>query len=255
VTEIQQLKRQGLSISQIAAHTGCNRRTVRKYLLQPQTPRYGPRPPRPSQLDPFKPYLHERLAQGAWNAVVLCQELQERGYPGSYTVLKRYLAPLRQAARTAAVRRFETPPGHQAQVDWGHLGSLEGHDGKQAISLFLMTLGHSRALFADLALDQTLPTFLRLHEAAFTEWGGVPREILYDRPKTVVLGTDERGEVQWQPVFRDFARYWGFVPRLCRAYRPQTKGKVENGIGYVRKSFLCGRHADQFPELRGALSE
>jgi len=253
VTDIQQLKRQGLSISQIAAHTGFNRRTVRKYLLHPQTPRYGPRPPRPSHLDPFKPYLHGRLSDGAWNAVVLFQELQARGYTGSYTVLKRYLAPLRKAAQTAAVRRFETPPGHQAQVDWGHLGHLEGASGKQAISVFVLTLGHSRACFADLALDQTVPTFLRMHEAAFAAWGGVPREILYDRPKTVVLGQDERGEVQWHPTFAEFARYWGVVPRLCRAYRPQTKGKVENGIGYVRKSFLCGRSADNFPELRRSL--
>jgi transposase len=253
VTEIQQLKRQGLSISQIAAHTGFNRRTVRKYLLHPQTPRYGPRASRPSNLDPFKPYLHDRLADGAWNAVVLFHELQERGYTGSYTVLKRYLAPLRQAAKTAAVRRFETPPGHQAQVDWGHLGHLEGPSGKQPISIFLMTLGHSRACFADLSLDQTLPTFLRMHEGALAALGGVPREILYDRPKTVVLGQDERGETKWHPLFLDFAHYWGFVPRLCRPYRPQTKGKVENGIGYVRKSFLCGREADNFPELRGGL--
>jgi hypothetical protein len=70
--------------------------------------------------------------------------------------------------------------------------------------------------------------------------GGVPEEILYDRMKTVWLETDERGEVVWNPVFLDFARYWGFTPRLCRPYRAQTKGKVESGIKYVRRNFLCG---------------
>jgi hypothetical protein len=70
--------------------------------------------------------------------------------------------------------------------------------------------------------------------------GGVPREILYDRMRTVWQGTDERGEIVWNPVFLDFARYWGFTPRLCRPYRAQTKGKVESGVKYVRRNFLCG---------------
>ena len=68
----------------------------------------------------------------------------------------------------------------------------------------------------------------------------MPEEILYDRMKTVWLGTDERGEIVWHPVFLDFARYWGFKPRLCRPYRAQTKGKIESGVKYVRRNFLCG---------------
>lgn len=57
---------------------------------------------------------------------------------------------------------------------------------------------------------------------------------------TVWLEIDERGEVVWHPVFLDFTRYWGFQPRLCRTYRAQTKGKVESGVKYVRRNFLCG---------------
>ena len=117
----------------------------------------------------------------------------------------------------------------------------------------MFTLGHSRALFADVATYTKIATLLRLHEAAFAELGGIPREILYDRMKTVVLGTDERGETKWNPLFLDFARYWGFTPRACRAYRPQTKGKVESGVGYVRKNFLCGREASSLTDLRGQL--
>lgn len=71
--------------------------------------------------------------------------------------------------------------------------------------------------------------------------------------KTVVLGLDERGETRWNPLLVDFARYWGFTPRACRAYRPQTKGKVESGIGYVRKNFLCGREASSLADLRAQL--
>lgn len=253
VKEIQELRRQGLSISQISVLSGYDRKTIRKYLEHPQLPRYGPRPKRGSRLEPFQPYIHERLAAGVWNAVVLLAELKERGYGGGYTTVKDYLRPLRRQARAVAVRRFETPPGHQAQVDWGDIGHLETATGRRSVHAFVFTLGHSRALFADVATDTKLSTLLRLHEAAFAELGGVPREILYDRMKTVVLGTDERGEVKWHPVFMDFARYWGFTPRACAAYRPQTKGKVESGVGYLRKNFLCGRKAQDVSDLGSQL--
>jgi transposase len=254
VKEIQELKRQGLSLTAISALTGFDRKTVRKY-LDPATgtPRYGPRASRGSKLDPFKEYLEGRLQAGVWNAQVLLRELRERGYTGGKTILCDYLQPRRQAAREVAVRRFETPPGQQAQVDWGDLGHLEGPDGRQSLYGFVFTLGYSRSMFAEIATDQALGTLLSLHEAAFAALGGVPREILYDRMKTVVLGQDDRGEIQWHPLFRDFAAYWGFTPRLCRAYRPQTKGKVESGIKYVRGNFLCGRQAADGPDLQQQL--
>ncbi|HZO90818.1 MAG TPA: hypothetical protein VFB38_21000 [Chthonomonadaceae bacterium] len=83
MSDIQALRWQGLSISQISALTGFNRRTIRKYLAQPDIPQYGPRPPRPSKLDPFKDYLDQRLQAGVWNAVVLLREIQARGYTGA----------------------------------------------------------------------------------------------------------------------------------------------------------------------------
>ena len=77
-----------------------------------------------SKLEPFKQYLKERLKAGVWNAQVLFRELRERNYSGGYSTLTEWLRPQRKDALTVAVRRFETPPGKQAQVDWGHLGSL-----------------------------------------------------------------------------------------------------------------------------------
>jgi hypothetical protein len=99
---------------------------------------------------------------------------------------------------------------------------------------------------------------MKMHEQAFEHLGGVPEQILYDNMKTVVLrtlcrGTDERGEIVWNPAFLDFARYWGFTPRLCRPYRPQTKGKVESGISYLRKNFLCGRTVADLGEASNQL--
>src|SRR6266436_1241195 len=213
-----------MSIQAISKLTGWDRKTIRKYIQAAGlAPEYGPRSAPPSKLDGFKPYLEERLRAGVWNARVLLRELRERNYAGSYTILTDWLRPQRSATRVVAVRRFETAPGKQAQVDWGHLGTL-----------------------------------VRLHEAAFQQIGGVPEEILYDRMKTVWLGTDERGEIVWHPVFLDFARYWGFTPRLCRPYRAQTKGKVEAGVKYVRRNFLCGlqgREPDSLSDLNAQLRE
>jgi hypothetical protein len=150
------------------------------------------------------------------------------------------LHPQRQAGHATAVRRFETAPGKQAQVDWGHLGYVDLDGVPRKIWGFTITLSYSRRMWAEAALDQRLGTLLRMHEAAFQQWGGIPEEILYDRMKTVWLNTDARGEIVWHPVFLDFARYWGFKPRLCRPYRAQTKGKIESGVKYVRRNFICG---------------
>jgi hypothetical protein len=168
------------------------------------------------------------------------------------------LQPQREAARVVAVRRFETPPGRQAQVDWGHLGTLELDSIERQLWGFTFTLGYSRMLMAEAALNQKLGTLLRMHEEAFRQLGGVPQEILYDRMKTVWQEIDDRGEIVWNPVFLDFSRYWGFTPRLCRPYRAQTKGKVESGVKYVRRNFLCGlqgREPDSLEDLNNQLRQ
>lgn len=254
--EINELKRKGLSIQAISELTGYDRKTIRKYLVTPTgRPVYGPRPAVASKLEPFKPFLRERLQAGVWNARVLLRELRSRNYAGSYTILTDWLRPQRQEARVVAVRRFETPPGKQAQVDWGHLGSLSEAGEERKLWGFTITLGYSRVMMAEAATDQKLGTLLRMHESAFRQWGGVPEEILYDRMKTVWTGTDERGEIVWNSVFLDFARYWGFVPRLCRAYRAQTKGKVESAVKYVRRNFLCGLQGREPASLTDLNSE
>jgi len=251
VDEIESLRGQGLSILGISQLMGIDRKTVRKYLLGPRVPRYGPRQSRISLLGPYEDYIKQRLAAGVWNAVVLLRELRERGYAGHYTILTDYIRPLRREAANVAVRRFETPPGKQAQVDWGILGDMLLPGGSRVIlNGFVMTLGNSRGMYLDFSADQKLATFLSMHERAFEALGGIPQQILYDNVKTAKLGTDARGEVVLHPAFADFARYWGFEPRFCRPYRAQTKGKVESGIGYVRKNFLCGRTADDLEDLR-----
>jgi Integrase core domain len=161
-------------------------------------------------------------------------------------MVKRAVRPLRAARDhlAAATLRFETAPGGQAQVDWG---STWAHLGVQRVrvQLFVMVLGYSRRLYIEVTRDQTLGSLLACHQPAFDGLGGLTEEILYDNPKTVVLKREWDGRTsEWHPQFGDFAHYYGFTPRLCRPYRAQTKGKVESGIKYVKRSFVMGR---QFP--------
>lgn len=241
-----------MSIQAISRMLGWDRKTVRKYLLAPEgAPAYSRRPPRPGKLEGYERYLEQRLAAGVWNGRVLLRELQQLGYGGGYTTLTDWLRPRRQAGAAAAVMRYETAPGRQGQVDWGHLGTLEAGGRVLKLSGFTLTLGYSRAMWAWGTVDEKLGTLLRMHERAFEELGGVPEEILYDRMRTVWTGMDERGEVVWNSVFLDFARYWGFRPRLCRAWRPQTKGKVESGVKYLRRNFLLGLQGQEVEGLEG----
>jgi transposase len=168
VDEIKELKREGLSIRAISRLTGYDSKTSGRFLLAPSgRPVYGQRPALPSKLEPFKPYLKERLQAGVWNAQVLMRELRERNFNGGYSTLTEWLRPQRKDALTVAVRRFETPPGKQAQVDWGHLGSLPEEGVEHMLWGFTITLGYCRMMMAEAAMDQKLGALLRMHEAAF----------------------------------------------------------------------------------------
>jgi hypothetical protein len=147
VDEIKELKRARLSIRAISRLTGYDRKKIGRFLLAPSgKPVYGPRAASPSKLEPFKPYLKERLQAGVWNAQVLFRELRKRNFSGGYSTLTEWLRPQRKEALVVAVRRFETPPGKQAQVDWGHLGSLSEEGVEHMRWGFTITLGYSRMM-------------------------------------------------------------------------------------------------------------
>jgi transposase len=108
-----------------------------------------------SKLDPFREYLLSRvLGEGpVTNAEVLYDEIRERGYEGGRTILKEFLRPFRQLVREKVTRRFETPPGRQAQVDWGVFKKPE----RRRVQGFLMTLGWSRAMYLDFTETRPWP--------------------------------------------------------------------------------------------------
>jgi transposase len=235
--EIRVLHRHGKSIHEIAREMGLSRNTVRRYLRDEEAARYKARLPRPTKLEPFKEYITERLRAAApeWiPGFVLLAELRERGYEGGYTMLKLFLASQRPKEAAEPVIRFETEPGEQMQVDWAVI-----RRGEDRLSVFVATLGWSRAAYVEFVTDERVETLIAAHENAFLAFGGVPRAVLYDNMRTVVLERHGygRGRHRFHPGFLDFARHCGFRPRLCAPYRAQTKGKVERFIRYLRHSF------------------
>jgi len=226
-TQIRSLQHQGQSIRQIARGLDLSRNTVRQALRSPTPPQYGPRAPRPSLVDAYRAYLAERAPVVGYNAWRLYLELWDRGYAGQYEMVKRAVRPLRTTWQQAALAtvRFETAPGVQWQADWSSTRDVVA-SGPPRLQLFTMVSSYSRRLYAELTLDQTLATLLMCHEHAFDWFSGLPTEILYDNPKTIVLRRDAAGtHIEWNPRFWDFARYYGLRPQLCRRIGRARKAK------------------------------
>jgi transposase len=241
--EIHALARRGEAKQKIARELGVDRTTVRRLLTPARPSPYQRTAVRPSQVTPYLDYIQRREMEVADNAYRIFQELMAQGYPGGYEMVKLAVRPLRaERDRLAhATVRFDTAPGRQAQVDWGSTWAQIGTQ-RGRVQLFVMVLGYSRRLYIEWTREQTLSSLLTCHHHAFDWFGGLTEEILYDNPQTIVLKRDWEGRgIEWHPQFWDFAQYYGVMPRLCRPYRAQTKGKVESGIQSVKRSFVQGR--------------
>jgi len=254
---ILNLHRQGLTVSAIARQLGVDRKTVRRYIARGlEPPGYGPRERRKRLLDPFIRYLRERVtAYPGLTGRRLWRELRDQGYAGGYTAVTDKLREIRPGLPPAFEIRFETPPGEQAQVDLARF-EVEFTDEPGAMRivwLFSMVLGHSRLIWARFVVHQDLQTILRCHIAALEAIGGVPREILYDRMKTAVIGEDANGLVIYNRSLLDLARHYGFQPKACRPYRAKTKGKVERPFRYIREDFFLGATFCNLDDLNAQL--
>ena len=243
----------GMSIVDMTLATGFCDKTIRKWLKANATPSYGPRLKQPSKLDPYEDYIMQRMADGVFNCEVLFREISAMGYQGGKTILKDFVAPFRRQFKVQAVRRFETQPGQQMQGDWGYLGTfrLDGHSRK--VWVFALVLGYSRFLIARCTTSMDLESLLLCHQQCLEDVNGVTRQIVYDNMKTVTLGRDTTNRPVWQKRFMDFALYHGFHPVACTPYRPQSKGKVEAGIGYIKKNFCPGRQFADLTDLNDQL--
>lgn len=242
--------RQHLTISQTARALGLHRRTVAKWLASAQY-RRRPSPPRASRLDPFKAQVVRLLETHPYSAQQVFQRLREAGFDGCYTTVKDYVRKVR-APRHPAFLKLSFAPGECAQIDWGEYGSIGVGSTRRRLSFFVMVLCYSRLLYVEFTVAQTMEHFLAAHEHAFAAFRGVAARVMVDNLKSAVL----RRVVGEAPVFNakylDFARHWGFDITACNVGKGNEKGRVENGVGYVKKNFLNGLELTDFSAINPA---
>jgi|RhiMetdeSRZDD1v2_1073273.scaffolds.fasta_scaffold109543_2 transposase len=241
---------QGLNASQIAHEVALNRRTVAYWLAQDH---FRPRKPRPStsKLDPFKPEIVRLLERHPYSAAQVFQRLREHGFAGSYELVKTYVRTVRPS-RHPAFLTLAFAPGECAQVDWGSFGTVPvGHTHRQ-LSFFVMVLCYSRMLYVEFTVSQTMEHFLACHHHAFDFFGGIPHKVMVDNLKSAVLKRAVGEAPVLNPKYTDFAMHHGFTIVPCNVGKGNEKGRVENGVGYVKKNFLAGLALPDFSALNPA---
>jgi transposase len=237
---------QGWSKSALAHKLGISRRSIYHWIdtgqlerdLDEEAVHYRNRPPVERKIDPYRAIIDTRLQEfPRLSSVRLYEELRAVGYLGGYTQVKEYVHTIRPVAVEPVVR-FETPPGQQAQVDFAHFRLPWGR--RWAL---LVVLGYSRLMWLRFFRRQDMSTLFCGLEQAFGYFSGVPRELLFDQMRSVIVDDQrlEGGSLVENLEFLRFAHHWQFRTRACRPYRAKTKGKVERPIRYVRENFFYGR--------------
>src|SRR5262249_11355271 len=241
---------QGLNASQIAKALSLDRRTVAYWLTQDH---FRPREPRPhaTKLDPVNPELLRLLERHPYSAAQVYQRLREHGFDGSYGLVKAYVRTVRPR-RQPAFLTLAFAPGECAQVDWGSFGVVPVGQTHRQLSFFVMVLCYSRMLYVEFTVSQTMEHFLACHQHAFDFFGGIPHKIMVDNLKSAVLKRAVGDAPVFNPKYLDFATHHGFTIAPCNVGKGNEKGRVENGVGYVKKNFLAGLELPDFSALNPA---
>jgi transposase len=242
---------QGLKAEQIARELGLDGRTVSRWIDEP---RYRPRQStqRTSKLDPYKGLIRQWLESHDYSAQQILQRLREEGFEGGYSIVKEYVRKVRPR-RPPAFLTLSFAPGECAQVDWGVYGSVAVGETRRKLSFFVMVLCYSRMIYVEFTLSQKMEQFLACHQHAFEFFGNrVPKKIMVDNLKTAVL----RRLIGEAPVFNshylDFSNQYGFTIKPCGVRKGNEKGRVESGVGYVKKNLLNGLEISDFSHLNPA---
>ena len=199
------------------------------------------RAPQVSLLEPYKLLIREHLERHPHlRSTRLFDMIEDRGFKGSERAVRRYVATVRPKATREAFLSLDTLPGEQAQVDWGHVGSITVPGGKRALWVFVMVLAYSRAVWAELVLDLTAYSLLRSLSRAVSFFEGAPRTFLFDNAKTIVLGR-HGAAVRFHPLLLSLCGALCVSPRLCAVRKPQQKGGVERAVRYLKERFFAAR--------------
>jgi len=234
---------------QIARELKLDLKTVGKWVKRESYQKASP-PKRPSKLDPFKGQIVRLLERHDYTAQQILQQIQEQGYTGGYSILKEFVHEVRPQ-RKPAFLTLHFQPAECAQVDWGCAGWIPVGSTHRRLSFFVMVLAFSRKMYLEFTLAETLEHFLACHQHAFEYFRGVVRQVWVDNCKVAVLSRADR-TVVLNPRYLDFANHYGFQIRACGVGQPQEKGRVENGVGYVKKNFLNGLELSNVAQLNPA---
>jgi len=242
----------GLNAAQIAEALHLDPRTVTTWLAEP---RFRPRQSstRQSKLDPHKPTIRRWLEAHRYSAQQVFQRLRdEEGYSGGISIVKDYVRQVRPP-RTPAFLTLSFGPGECAQVDWGSWDAVTVGETRRRLSLFVMVLCYSRLLYVEFTLSQTMEQFLACHQNAFAFFGNrVPEKVMVDNLKSAVLRRISGEAPVFNPRYLDFAQHSGFRIVACNQGKGNEKGRVESGVGYVKKNFLNGLDISDFSVLNPA---
>ncbi|MGD1969641.1 MAG: IS21 family transposase [Desulfobacterales bacterium] len=237
IFEIHRLNDLGWSARKIARHLRISRPSVTKYLLNPdQIP--VKRAQRVSKLDAYRDLIKHFIEQDPQvKAPVILQRLQQKGFEGKITIVRDYLQKLRgpQSSPLPFIR-FESAPGQQMQIDWGHFGTLAYGDTLRKLYALAVIEGYSRMIYVEFTHSQNQQA---LHQGllnAFAYIGGCAEQVVVDNMLTAVI--ERQGSlIRFNDAFLDFLRIFHITPIACNVASPHEKGKIENVIKYLRQNF------------------
>ena len=236
VLEIVELKEQGFSIRSIARQLQLNRETVAKYLAG-DTPKRT-KVKKASKLDSYREMIAEMVASCPdIKAPVVLQRISSKGFNGEITIVRDLLRRLRgQRSQRQPFIRFESEPGEQIQIDWGHFASLAYGESSRKLYALAVVEGYSRMLYVYFTHSQQQESLHQGLLEAFRYFGGTPKEIVVDNMLTAV--TERVGSIiRFNDAFLEFLGNFGIRPHACSIRAPHEKGKVENAIKYIRTNF------------------
>lgn len=235
IFEVHRLAHDGLSNRNIATTLHLDRGTVRKYLRDPNPPKALVI--KASKLDPFKDEIQKLLAiDHKASATVVQQRLKMQGFDGGLSILRAYLRTVRHQPKEAFIR-FESPPGQQCQVDWGHFGTLTYGNTTRKLYCLAVIECYSRLMYLEFTHSQRQETLHRGLLNAFRFFDGSPKELVTDNMLTAVIERDGP-LVRFNEAFLDFLRPFHVVPVACNVGQAHEKGKIEKGaIHYIRHNF------------------
>ncbi len=248
----------GLSLRQISKELGISRNSVKKYLFldTAEISAFREECDRTKRLDKYQEYIiHLLKTYPGLSAVKVFRKVQEKdsSLVISSRSVRRYIEGLRDKLPCKQPRYYQPVldmvPGVQCQVDPGELRGIRIGGVETTIYFVVFVLSYSRLMYVGVSKDPiTTERFIKMHDSAFRYFEGCAEECVYDQTKLVVLHEEYR-EVELNPRFYEYATHAGFHIRVCEGYDPESKGKVEAGVKFVKYNGLYGEDFSSWSEL------